>query len=125
MWPEAGRRGEGGSGSRVRAAPGDGVRPAPPAALCSSGSADSVLTFLSPEAPAAFCSPASAAREATLIAGSSHRFFCFPWHAAGSPAFNESAAADRQAGAELGGGALGLPVAATTTTTRKADGGGA
>nr|KAF6406801.1 gem nuclear organelle associated protein 7 [Molossus molossus] len=40
-----------------------------------------------------------------------------------APAFNESAAANKQAGAELGGGALGLP-AATTTTTREAHGGG-
>ncbi|XP_019481844.1 PREDICTED: gem-associated protein 7 isoform X1 [Hipposideros armiger] len=44
-------------------------------------------------------------------------------YAEGSPALNESAAANEQAHAGLGGGALRLP--ATTTTTRRADGGGA
>lgn len=54
---EAERRGGGGSGSRVRAAPGKGVHLAPPLPFCGSGSADSGLTFLFPVAVAAFCSP--------------------------------------------------------------------
>lgn len=52
---EAGRRGAGGGlGSRLRAAPGDGVHLAPPLVFCSSASADSLLTFLFPVALSAF-----------------------------------------------------------------------
>lgn len=109
----------------MRAAPGDGVHLAPPPASCSSGAADSSLTFLFPVAPTSLCPCLRVALETILPEQEPESVLCFSRYAAGASARHESVAADEQAPAELGRGALGLPAAAATTTTNGADGGGA
>lgn len=61
----------------MRAAPGDGVHLAPPPASCSSGAADSSLTFLFPVAPASLCLCLRVALETILPEQEPESVLCF------------------------------------------------
>lgn len=94
----------------------------PTSVFCSSGPADSPLTFLFSVKPPALCPNLRVALETVFFPEQRlESVLCFSQYAADSSACSESVAAEEQILAELGGGALGLP----TTTTNGADGGGA
>lgn len=111
------------AGARACALPGRRRFSGPASLCCSSGSADSPLTFLFPVDATALCSCVRVALETVLSEQNLEWVFRVSRYAAAASARSESVAADEQTPEELGGGASGLPAA--TETTSAADGGGA